>query len=168
MRGTVSVNGNSIVEQDTLDLARSGRIWGFYREDADLDTGESLDTLIITGDKTLVISLELEAFGGQLLAYIDEDTATSNDGTLHPMSCFNRVHPLPLQAKVYSGPTVVDVGNRFVMRRVLAHAQGNSGITTRVTAGLRRFLKPRTKYLLRQTAVSDNITVTLVGSMYEE
>lgn len=168
MRGKISSHGCSVVEQDTLDLARDGRIWGFFREDADLDTGESLDTLIITGDKVLVVSFDVEAYGGQVLAYIDEETITSNDGTLHPMSCFDRVHPVPLQAKVYAAPTVVDVGNRFVTRRVLAQAQGNSGITTQVNSGLRRFLKPRTKYLLRQAAVSDNISLTLVGTMYEE
>jgi hypothetical protein len=165
---TTNANGYSIIEDDTTSYARSGKLWGFYREDTDLDTGESLDTLIVTGDKVVVCNFLLEAYGGQVIAYIDEDTITSDDGTLHPVSNFNRAMQSPTGVRVYSAPTVVDVGKRFVSRRVLAHAQGNSGITSNVTAGVRRYLKPNSKYLLRQTAVSDNIVVTLVGSFYEE
>jgi len=160
-------NGETIVMDVNTHKVHGGYVRGFYNEDADLDTGENLDTLIVTGTKPVHIVLDLEAYGGQLVAYIYEDCETSADGTELRTSRFNRTMTVPIETKVYSGPTVVNVGDMFVKRRVLAHAQGNAGITSAIRGGTERVLKPRSKYLIRQTAASDNIAITLAGVFCE-
>jgi len=159
--------GESVCLDANTYYVHQGLVRGFYNEDTDLDTGESLDTLIVTGSKSIKAIFDLQAFGGQLIAYIYEGAITSDDGTELRTSRFNRMVNIPASYKVYSAPSVVSVGDQFVKRRVLAHAQGNSGITSAVTSGIERVLKPYTKYLLRQTAVSDNITLTLVGMIID-
>lgn len=167
--GNIATNGDgeAIVLDAVTHYVHSGFMRGFYNEDVDLDTGENLDTLIVIGSKPVHIVLDLQAFGGQLVASIYEGCQYSATGTQLRTSRFNRVINLPVEMMVYTGPTITNVGDEFVRRRVLAHAQGNSGITSSVSTGVGRVFKPYTAYLLRQTAVSDNISLTLVGLFRE-
>jgi hypothetical protein len=167
--GNIATNGGGegIFLDAVTHYVHSGFVRGFYNEDTDLDTGENLDTLIVTGSKPVHIVLDLQAFGGQVVAYIYEGCKYSAEGTILRTSRFNRTINLPVEMMAYTGPTITDVGDVFVKRRVLAHAQGNSGITSNVSTGVERVLAPFTSYLLRQTAVSDNIAVTLVGVFRE-
>lgn len=166
--GTVNGNGESIVMDYTTHNVHYGKVRGFYNEDTDLDTGENLDTLIVVGSRPIHIVLDLTAFGGQVIAEIYEDTVVSDNGTQLRASRFNRILNVPYEYKVYTGPTVVNPGELFVKRRVLAYAQGSGGITSQVRGATERLFKPYTNYLIRQTAVSDNIALTLVGIVYEE
>ena len=166
--GTVNGNGESIVMDYTTHNVHSGKVRGFYNEDIDLDTGEILDTLIVVGANPIHIVLDLTAFGGQVIAEIYEGATVSLNGTPLRASRFNRLLNVPIDYQVYTGPTVVNPGDLFVKRRVLAYAQGSSAITSQVKGAIERVFKPFTNYLIRQTAVSDNISLTLVGIVYEE
>lgn len=167
MNGAINGNGENVTIDSNTYYVHLGLLRGFYNDDDDLDTGQSMDTLICVGSKPLKITLALEAFGGQVLAYIYEGTEVSDCGIQLRTSRFNRIVNSPIESKVFSSPSITNVGDLFVKRRVLAHAQGNSGITTAINAGVERILKPYTKYLLRQTALADNISITLVGTILE-
>jgi hypothetical protein len=165
---SMDVDGSLVITQDVTAKSRQGLVHSFYIEDIDLDTGENKDTLIVTGKNCLFIDLDLQAFGGQLIAEIYEGTTVSDNGIeLFPQP-FNRNFSARLTTKIYSGPTVVYTGIRFVARRVLSYAQGNGAIVSSFNLKHPRILKPMTMYLLRQTAVSDNIAMTLVGTLWED
>lgn len=168
MNGLVNGNGESVIMEAIANYVHKGKVFAFYVEDTDIDTGENKDTLIVTGNYECHIVFDLEAFGGQLIAEIYEDTQTSDNGTEIKPSAFNRVASCLPETKIYATPTVTNLGTKFVGRRVLAHSQGNNSITSALRASTERVLKPRSKYLLRQTGVSDNIAMTLVGTFYEE
>lgn len=166
--GATNGNGEAITLDAVTYYVHQGKVRGFYVEDADLDTGESMDTLIVVGRRPLHITLEASAFGGQVLAYIYEGSKYSDPGTLVRRSRFNRTINVPMESLVYSGPTITSLGDEFLKRRILAHAQGSAGITSAVKTGVERVLSPSTAYLLRQTSLADNIAITLTGVMYEE
>lgn len=163
----VNKHGDLVIIDCINELAIKGDLYNFYVEDIDLDTGEVKDTLIVTGEWDVRMSLELQAFGGQVVAEIYEDTVTSDDGTPVYVSAFNRNSVKRPDVKILSAPTVVYAGEKFVARRVLSFAQGNSAIVSSTTSGALRTLKKRTKYLLRQISAADNVAITLVGTYYE-
>lgn len=166
--GTVTKQGESVTMDNVYHHVITGDLHGFYTEDTDLDTGENLDTLIVTGKDACYLTLEVDVFGGQVIADIYEDVETSVYGTEIRASRFNRIIPNTRSTKIYNAPTITNIGELFVRRRVLSFAQGVAAIQTSLNLETPRVLKPYTKYLLRQTAVSDNIAITLVGRFYEE
>jgi hypothetical protein len=165
---SVDVDGSLVTTLDVTAKSRQGLVYGLYIEDTDLDTGENKDTLIVTGRNCLFIQLELEAFGGQVVAEIHEGATVSAYGTEIFPQPFNRNFSARLTSKFYAAPTVVSTGNKFVARRVLAYAQGSSAIASSVAIRNPRILKPLTAYLLRQTGVSDNIAMTLTCTLWED
>jgi hypothetical protein len=68
---------------------------------------------------------------------------------------------------VYKNPTVTNLGDKFVARRVLASSQGSSRISSSLRSGVERELKPYTKYLVRVTSLADNVIAVLDGIFYE-
>jgi len=167
--GAIRVNkhGDGVIIDCFNQMAIDGELFTFYIEDTDLDIVDTKDTLIVTGKNDVRISLELQAFGGQVVAEIYEDTVTSDNGTPVYVSAFNRNVTKRPDMKVFSAPTVVSLGEKFVSRRVLSYAQGNSAIVSSTSTGAFRTLKARTKYLFRQKSVADNTAITLVGTYFE-
>jgi len=166
----IATNGNG--EAITMDFithyVNSGRLFAFYMEDTDIDAVDTVSMLISTGNKELHISFNLESFGGQTIAQIYEDSEINANGNPITISAFNRTHCGCIETKFFLSPTVAQNGDRFVYRRVLSHAQGNSGVTSSVVESAFRVFKPRTNYLLTLNAAADNTTATLVGVFYEE
>ena len=130
----------------------SGRLFAFYMEDTDIDAVDTVSMLISTGNKELHISFNLESFGGQTIAQIYEDSEINANGNPITISAFNRTHCGCIETKFFLSPTVAQNGDRFVYRRVLSHAQGNSGVTSSVVESAFRVFKPRTNYLLTLNA----------------
>jgi len=167
MRGVINGSGG-LVTQDVITYnVHKGCVWGFYLEDTDLDTNETLDALLCVGMEPLHVVFDVAAFGGQVTAYIYEGVTVSSKGTLVSQSCFNRVTQLPLKTEVYTAPSITSLGKAIVNRRILAHAQGNAGITSSIRQGAERVFRSNTNYLLRLTAVGDNNAVTISAIMCE-
>ena len=166
---TITTNGNG--EGVTIDYiahnCHRGKLRAFYTEDIGLDTGETLDILLEVGCYPLHIVLGLEVLGGQCTADIHEGIEVSANGELLRTSRFNRIVKNDVCSKVYKNPTVTNLGDKFVARRVLASSQGSSRISSSLRSGVERELKPYTKYLVRVTSLADNVIAVLDGIFYE-
>lgn len=154
-------------------MVHEGYAHAFYAESLDLDINANMDVLVEVGAKPLHVVLALEALGGLLRGRIYRSPTTSAKGTLMGTPNFNDLEgrDKPLLTKVYLGPTVTDAGTLILPpagRLVLAAGQGASRVNSAVRAEFERVLRPNTTYLLRQTALADNVVVTLAGAMYEE
>ena len=145
-----------------------GCMYDFHTEDLDLDNAENLDTLIVTGSKEAHITIDAEASGGRVAAFIYRDVTVSANGTEIVARNRNQNFPDAAVTKIYAGPTVTSIGTELVKRQILASSQGVAKISSAIRPSAERVLKPNTKYLLRQTSTADNIIVTIDAIFYEE
>jgi hypothetical protein len=148
-------------------MSHMGRMFEFFIEDTDMDNAEVKNILIVTGEKSPHLTIEIEALGGQVAVALFEDTATSNNGTEQNVFAINRVSVKTPFAKVFVDPTITSDGTALPVRRILGFAQGSSKINSAIKFGAERIWKPNSKYLIRLTSAADNVAITIASDFYE-
>jgi hypothetical protein len=148
-------------------LVHQKKLFAFHHENTNFDISGPINILIVTGSKELHFVGEAEALNGQVSIAIFEDTTTSDDGTEIASSAFHRGTKVPLLSKVYHTPSITADGTQFVTRRILASATGANRVSSALRPGAERVFKANSKYLIRFTAVADNLFLTVDCTIYE-
>lgn len=145
---------------------KNGLQFEFGTQVTTLAAGANLDIVFLVAAKPIIIKDRIISFSGAgVTAVLYETPTVSNYGDAGFIANLSRISPKTTTISIWQNPTILAAGTQISAPNatVGSTAQGQSVISTDLTKGAERVLKPSTYYLLR---VTNNDSASCKVSVY--